>query len=219
MMNLHLLHGPGIISSRKQLINIKSQFSNNNVIWFDQASSSQQVFSALNTLSLISEPRLYIFENLPDSLSFENYQIEADDCLVFWYGKELDEKNKIHQFIKKNQGNINFFSESAEITIFPLLDYLGNKDKRAFLELTKVKKLNFDLQYIITMILYLLRNLATLPKGPEFIRRKISQQQKNFTPTQIKNLYQSVLEIDYKFKNGLLDSAEAEFQLINGFLV
>ena len=89
-------------------------------------------------------------------------------------------------------------------------------DKKAFLE---IEKLNFDIQYIITMIYYQLRNLAVTPKNiPTFVKQKLERQRKNINGSVIASYYKDIIEIDYKIKSGLLESGQAKFLLINRFL-
>ena len=112
-----------------------------------------------------------------------------------------------------------FFPEGKEVSIFPFLDLLAAKDKKAFLELQKLKDGGFDIYYFLTMTFYLLRNLVATPKrAPDFVRTKLQRQRKNFTEAKITQLYKDLLEIDFKIKSGLMEIPQAEFLLINRFL-
>ena len=123
------------------------------------------------------------------------------------------------RFQKKNRnGQILFFPESKEVSVFPFLDYLVSRDKKAFLEIEKLKMAGFDIHYFITMVFYLLRNLVATPKNAKsFIKEKLIRQRKNFTQGKITNLYNDILEIDFKIKSGLLEKSQAEFSLVNKF--
>ncbi len=91
---------------------------------------------------------------------------------------------------------------------------------RAFLEMDKLKKGGFDIFYLLTMSYYLLRNLVTTPKNvPQFVKDKLQRQRKNFDLGQITNNYKSLIEIEFKIKSGLLEQPQAEFYLINRFIL
>src|SRR3989344_471498 len=96
---------------------------------------------------------------------------------------------------------------------------LVNKDKRAYLEMEKLKNANFDVAYFITMIFYLLRSLVFTPKSaPAFVRDKLKRQRIGFSLNDLIKLYKNLLIIDFKIKSGVLEKPQAEFLLINKFL-
>ncbi|GEM_PF-2030451 len=222
-MKLHLLHGPGKAGSRKKLIEIKHKFDPNNIVVFEEGSSSKDIADNLVSTSLFSDERLVVLENSPED--FTNYQLPASRGepttnyqLILWFDHEVSEKKPILAWVKKNNGQILYFPESKEISVFPFLDYLGNRDKRAFLEMDNLKKAGYDSQYLITMIFYLLRNLVYTPKtAKDFVKNKNSKMRANFSQEELINLYKFVLEIDFKIKFGLLEKAQAEFSLVNLF--
>ncbi|MBI4009329.1 hypothetical protein HY357_03780 [Candidatus Roizmanbacteria bacterium] len=216
-MKLLLLHGPAKDASRKKLIEIKQQFDNNNVVVYEEGFDMQTVLGSLATPSLFSKPQLMILENPLEDIVFDSSLITYHSSLILWFDHELSEKKPIMEWVKKN-GQVLFFPEAKEISIFPFLDYLAFKDQRAFLELNKLKKSGIDIQYYITMIFYLLRNLVATPKGARpFVREKLQRQRKNFSLEKITGLYKQVLEIDFKIKSGLLEKDHAEFLLVNLF--
>jgi len=215
-MTLLLLHGPAKVASRKKLIEIKQKFDTNSVVVFEEGSDVQTMLGNLATPSLFSEPQLIILENPPeDFTNFTLYPLPF--TLVLWFDHEVSEKKPIMEWAKKN-GQILFFPESKEVSVFPFLDYLVSRDKKAFLEIEKLKMAGFDIHYFITMVFYLLRNLVATPKNAKsFIKEKLIRQRKNFTQGKITNLYNDILEIDFKIKSGLLEKSQAEFSLVNKF--
>lgn len=214
-MKLQVLHGPGVISSRQKLISLKLKFEGN-VITFEKNVNSQDVLGALGTPSLFGEEQLIVWENPPEDFAISQLPTTISQLLL-WFDHEVSEKKPVMEWVKKSKGEVLLFSEAKEISIFPLLDLLGNKDKKAFLELEKLKKSGIDNQYIITMIFWLLRNLSCTPKtAKDFVRRKNEKMRANFKD--LPGLYRSVIEIDFKIKSGLLDPNQASFQLINKFI-
>lgn len=218
-MKVVALHGPAINVSREKLIALKSKFNSQNIQVFDSGSNLKDVMGNLMTLPLIPEPRLIILENIGEDLPLDKLSDSDDLTLIFWFEKELGEKSNILKFVKNNKGEILNFPEGKELSVFPFLDNLGNKDKKAWLELEKLKKGGADTQYLITMILYLLRSLVAPNKNaPSFVKEKIARQQRNFPENSVKDLYRFVLETDFKIKSGLIEKDQAEFLIINKFI-
>lgn len=218
-MRLLLLHGPALSSSRTKLLNIKKEFDPQDVVIYDGEYDLGQVKVNLMTPSLFSDQRLIILENPPEDFVFDLPLTPFPLSLILWFDHEVSEKKPIMEWMKKEKGEIFFFPEVKEVSVFPFLDCLAYGDKKAFLELDKLKKANFDIQYCITMIFYLLRSLAVTPKNaPSFVKQKLERQRKRFDIDKIKNLYKEVIEIDFKIKSGLLEKDHAEFLLVNKFL-
>lgn len=216
-MKLLLLHGPGINSSRAKLINIKKDFELSEVVVYGEGSDVETIKGGLMTLPLLSEQRLVILENPLEDFTFDSSLITSHLSLVIWFDHEVSDKKPIMEWVKKS-GQVLYFPEAKEVSVFPFLDLLVAGDKKAFLEMDKLKKAGFDIHYLITMTFYLLRNLVATPKtAPQFVRDKLQRQRKRFTGEDIKNLYKNILEIDFKIKSGLLEKDQAEFSLVNLF--
>lgn len=216
-MKVVLLHGPAIEASRKKLLEIKQKFNYEETVIFDSTNSPGEVLTNLQSESLFGGERLIIWENPPDDLPagrqvFSPLIYLNSLTLILWFDHEIDPK-------KWPDTEVYFFPEAKEISVFPFLDYLGNKDIKAFLEMEKLKKSGFDLQYLITMILYLLRNLVATPKGAkDFVKTKFARMRKNFSGEQLINIYQFVLSTDFKIKSGLMEIEQGEFSLVQKFV-
>ena len=216
-MKAVILHGPAISSSRGKLIEIKKKFDSSSVVSFDPSTSSGQIMAALQTVSMFSEERLIIAENPPDDFSkltlYPN-PLPAGrqaNTLILWFDREIDPT-------KWPKAEVFFFPEAKETSVFPLLDKLAEKNDNAYLELDKLKKAEYDSQYFITMIFYLLRSLIYLPKNAHpFVKQKMEKQRRNFSRDEIISLYKFVLETDFKIKKGLMETNQAEFLLVNKF--
>lgn len=205
-----LLHGPAIEASRRKLWEERKKFDPDNVVVFEEGTDLQVIKASLMTSPLFSDQQLIILENPPEG--FLNYTLYPKPyTLILWFDHEID--------IKKWPGfEYLFFPESKEISVFPFLDFLAGKDKKAFLEAEKLKKANFDVHYFITMVFYLLRNLVVTPaNAPDFVKKKLIRQRAGFSEEKITGLYRDILEIDFKIKSGLLEKDQAEFLLINKF--
>lgn len=211
-MKPQILHGSATNISRKKLSEIKQKFDPNSVVVFEEGTDAQTILTNLKSQSLFDGERLVILENPSESFVL-NYTLYPIPCtLVLWFDHEVD--------VSKWPGfDVLFFPESKEISVFPFLDLLAAGDKRAFLEISKLKKANFDIFYMITMVYYLLRNLAVTPlNAQDFVKRKLAKQRASFDIGKIQNLYKDILEIEFKLKSGMMDKPQAEFILVNRFL-
>lgn len=209
-MKLLLLHGPATSASRYKLQSLRKNFNPDNIVVFDSDASAGQVVADLMTVPMFSEERLIIWENPSEVFKLPTTNLPA--TLVLWFDHEVDVKNwPTFEPL--------FFPESKEVSVFPFLDFLATGDKRAFLEIEKLKKAGFDIHYFLTMVFYLLRGLVVTPKkSPDFVKRKLAKQRTRFSREDIKSLYKDLLEIDFKLKSGLLEKPQAEFMLVNKFL-
>lgn len=206
-----LLHGPAIKASRIKLQEFKSKFHPDNVIRFEKGEDTEVILTNLQSISLFAGERLVIVENPTDDLQSKTFDSNSL-MLILWFDHQVDTK-KWPGFKEL------FFPEAKEISVFPFLDNLVAKSNQAFLELDKLKKAGFEIPYFLTMVFYLLRNLAVTPKNvPQFVKDKLQRQRKDFPREKITKLYKEILEIDFKIKSGLLDKSQAEFLLINKLL-
>ncbi len=216
---LLLLHGVATNASRSKLLNIRQKFDQSNVLVFEKSADVQSILASIATPSLLSNEQLIILENPPEDLELS--LVSSNLSLVIWFDKELSEKSKMLQFIKENKGEIFYFPPEKELTIFPFLDLLANRNPKAFLELKNLQKTHekfSDNQYLFTMVFYLLRSLITTPKtAPSFVKQKLEKQRKNFTQEELVNLYRFILETDYKIKSGLIENPQAQFLIVNKF--
>lgn len=207
-----LLHGPAIEASRRKLQEVRKKFDSDDVIIFDSSANSGQIIASLMTVSMFTQERLIIWENPSDEVKLPTTDYRLPTTLVLWFDHKVDAK-EWPGFEEL------FFPEKREVSVFPFLDYLVTKDIKAFLEMEKLKLNGFDIHYFLTMIFYLLRNLAATPKNaPDFVKRKLIKQRIGFSRERITDLYKDMLEIDFKVKMGLLEKAQAEFLLVSKFL-
>ncbi len=209
-MKAVVLHGAAIIKSRKKLLDLKQNFDPNNVITFEKGSSTQDILAALQGVSMFGENRLIIAENPADDLAKATL-LPVDSYLLAWFDHEINTKNW-------PAFEIFFFPEGKEVSVFPFLDLLADKNNNAYLEIDQLKQEGLDTQYFITMVFYLLRSLNYLPaKSPEFVKKKIAKQKINFSKEKIIFLYRFILEIDFKIKKGLMEPDHGEFLMIASF--
>lgn len=216
--NLVLLHGPAIVVSRQYLSNIRSKFKAEDIEVFEKNARLEEIHLSLSSQSMFSENRLIVVENPPESFNLESIS-SLQGMLVLWFDHEIGKEKIVSKFIQEKGGEIVFFSESKEVSIFPFLDLLGMKSPKAFIQLKKLKQSGFDTVYLITMVLYLLRSfILTNKSSSAFVQEKKDKQKNNFSLEEIKRLYEYILSLDYKVKVGNIDKDQAEFLLVQAFV-
>lgn len=201
--NLILLHGPAISASRAHLLRVRANFSIDDVLVLEKDVTFGELTSALVNASLFSRERLVVVENPGDDFALTS--IPDDITLVVWLDHEVSETKPIVKSIRALKGQVINYPESKEASIFPLLDLLTAHSNQAYAELVRIKQAGFGLQYIIVMILYLLR-------------KELKAQRRHFNREQIIYFYKQVLEVDFKLKSGLLDEDQAQFELVGMFM-
>lgn len=121
--------------------------------------------------------------------------------------------------------------EEIHPKIFSLIDALGERNiRKANILLSELLGLGENESYILSMIAYQIRNLLIIKDLLEkqkplsisglhpFVLEKTQSQAKNFTKTQLKNIYGKLLETDYNIKTGQLKPHLALDLLVSGFL-
>lgn len=201
--NLILLHGPAISASRAHLSRVRANFSIDDVLVLEKDVTSGELTLALSNTSLFSQERLMIIENPADDFTLTS--VPDDITLVVWLDHEASETKPIVKSIRALKGQVINYPESKEASIFPLLDLLAAHSNQAYTELIKIRQSGLGLQYIIVMVLYLLR-------------KELKTQRRHFSKEQIIYFYKQVLEIDFRLKSGLLDEDQAQFELVGMFM-
>lgn len=201
-MKLILIHGNFEDAVLKKISEIKKSFDPLSVTEIPEGSSKFDFVSP----GLFSDKRLVILEN-PDIKIVEQAINQSDEGLtvLLKYSKGLEKSAAVLKKVLEAKGKVLSFDETLKTPIFPLLDMLGNLNKRAFVEFEK----NYNKmggQYILAMLAYFLRRMVAKPKsGSDFMRQKIENQKRNFSLERIEKLYREIIETDFKIKKGLLD--------------
>lgn len=214
-MKLILIHGNFQDAAIKKLSEIKKNFD---PLAITEVSSST---GGLNfaTPSLFSEKRLVILEN-PDINAVEQVINQEDNQLtvIIKFSKTLEKSSAVYKKVLEERGEVMIFDETVQTSIFPLLDLLGNKNKRTFLEFEK-NYTQMGGQYILTMLAYFLRRMVARPKSAsDFMRQKIQTQKKNFNSERIEELYREIIETDFKIKQGFAEEKLAVTLLVQKIL-
>ena len=143
-------------------------------------------------------PILGLLESLPNYLD-----------VAFWVGDKLKNTDSLYQ-LSARVGEVYVFNSSGEESIFRFLDLLSSKRKtQAQLELESLLSRGLDAYYIFSMILWQWRNLLTVIfNGPSssrlhpFVKKKIHDNLKNWSPEALLLVHKKLLEYELWFKTG-----------------
>jgi DNA polymerase III delta subunit len=211
-MHLILLHGNALSAISQKISEIKKKFDPISIVEISgKEFSFDEAVVRSSTGDLFSESRLVILENFDPSASSGQLDLERlpqDESLTILikFTKLLTQSSTVLKSATKLKAQVLTLNEADEMSVFPFLDALGEKNSpRAYSEFEKLYA-EYGGQYLLTMMFYLLRRLATNPKKlPSFVLDKLNRQKRNFNLEKVKELYKTGLETDFKIKSGLLE--------------
>lgn len=218
-MKTIILYGPGEVSKRAHLLNIRRSFDKDSITEVD---AKQVSFGGIRTLlqsnSLFSEKRLVIIEHLGEDVDLETLIVNDPALTVVIFSGTLLATRTLLKSAAKIKAQILNFEGEKEISAFPFLDALIEKRPQALVELKKLEE-EYGQMYVITMIYYLFRrNLLPLPKS-DFLQKKIVSQKRIYQNKDFGTLYKLTLETEYKIKSGLIDPSAALGVLVQKIIV
>lgn len=206
-MKIILLHGAGEVGKRNKVLEIKKQFSQDDVSIIDLDEKNLKDLEMLLCSSglFASDKRLVVAQNVPEKLDLEKLA-EADiDLTLVLTGTALKSGCVLLKSAKKAGAIIYSFEGEKEVSAFPFLDNLIERKKQAFIELEKLLK-EYGAMYILAMIYYLLRrNLLPLPKSG-FLKNKIEAQKQKYNFNDFEKLYKLTLKVEFEIKTGAIEA-------------
>jgi DNA polymerase III delta subunit len=217
-MKIILLHGPGEVAKRNELLKIKKQFNSDNQAVIDlKQSDLNALHNLLMTTPLFdSGKRLIIIENAPVSLDLSEVSGGENLDLVVVAGS-LPAASVLLKSAQKLSAKILVFEGEREISAFPFLDSLLEKKPAAFIHLNKLLE-QYNEMYILSMVYYgLRRNILPLPAS-SFVQKKVIQQKKLYQDNDWIKLYQLTLLTEFEIKSGALTSGLALTKLVQQFI-
>jgi len=212
-MKIILLYGAGEVGKRNKVLEIKKQFSTDDVSIIDLDEKNLEDLEMLLCSSglFASDKRLVVAQNAPEKLDLEKLAGANIDLTLVLTGSALKSGCVLLKSAKGAGAKIYTFEGEKEATAFPFLDNLIERKKQAFIELEKLLK-EYSAMYILAMIYYLLRrNLLPLPKSG-FLKNKIKTQKQKYNFNDFEKLYRLTLKVEFKIKTG---TTEARLGLTN----
>lgn len=211
-MKLIIFHGPGVVAMNEQVIAVKKQFDPLTTVELGKGATFESISTQTRSNPLFSQKRLLILNDIDHT----DFNSSDDDLTILLISPKLLTASLLQSFAKYTPRIVSF-PEEKELSIFPFLDKLAEKDPIALADFEALFD-KFGSQYILTMLVYLLRRNILTKKLPSFVAKKLSKQKKNFNLEKIKAYYLNILETDYKIKSGLTSEKEATFHLVHSFL-
>jgi DNA polymerase III delta subunit len=217
---LYLLHGENVSASRQALVDLKKNYAADSISVFDAKKFDEDEFvRACETPSLLSDRRLVVIEGKPQKISnfqFPISSLSSTTDLAIWVGEQLKPSNKFFKLVKSAGGQIRHFRPTIPKHVFGFLDALGYKNKqKAFLELHRLLEQGESPIYLLTMIVWQMRNLLRVKvsrqKGGQapcqgvkginpFVLRKAKSQVKNFEEEELVEVFHKLLEAEIALK-------------------
>ncbi len=221
MSSLIIYQGDNQVIVIQKIKELKKTFDEGAISTFSLKNLSfDQIIVDISTPNFFNDKRLAIIEDAEEKkIDLNKVPQDKDLTLVLTFKKEFTSASNFLKEATKLNAQIISLSQPQDKTIFTFLDLVAEKNNRS-LEYFEPLMKNFGSQYLLTMILFLLRRLALPPQSgvPSFIAHKTEKQRKNFSADRIKQLYKTTLETDFLIKSGKADEKTALLILVNKFL-
>lgn len=215
---ISLLHGENLSDSRAALIKLVQGFGGDVFFW-GKTSDPVEFLRTAPSSSLFTSKILLVFEaskvtEFGGSEFLDELAKVGGPEIVLWVGGKVSLSSPLVKRVRRQGGRIFGFAEKIPQNIFPFLDALGRKDEGySFLELDRLLQQGSEPVYILTMIVYHLRNLARVLFDPQeskkglhpFVYKKTAAQAKNFSPEEITRLYDRAFYADLALKTSVQD--------------
>lgn len=212
-MNVYILTGPGEVGKRQHLLQIKLQFDKTAITEYDlKTHDLTTVKDSLLSTPLFTNTRLVILENSPAALNLAEF-IGSYQLTLVILTQQLPVSSLLFKSAKKLKAKIIDFAPQKELSAFPFIDALIEKQGTALSKLMKLLE-QYGAMYVFSMIYYLLRrNILPLPKN-NLISKKIAVQKRKYKLTDFIIMYQTTLETEYKIKSGFVSDKLGLTQLV-----
>ncbi len=195
----YIIHGEGVVDSRKYLTSLKKRYEHN--VFLDGTNLSLQAFNerALNP-SLFPGETLLVIENFdgPEKIFSAKEALDS----VFWWAKTLDKV--------PNADKVLHFKETSAFGIFRFADSIGQKKTReALILLDKLLEEKVPPENIVGVLVRQFKLIAQVLDGKlaevsksEFVRKKLSNQARNWNLKGIFGALALLFQTDLRIKKG-----------------
>lgn len=202
-----ILHGDNVVESRKDLVEILEKAKEKGlevVVMEGKQVNLEKLRSALESGSLFGENRLLMIENLLSGKNSNQKTIvnylgsgKFDNDLILWEEKEIKTS------LLLPEAKIQIYKINP--AIFRFLESLRPGNNQEMLVLLGAAKRQEEAEMIFHMLIRQCRYLILakeedLSSLREWQRRRFSSQARFFTVTQLRALFQLLLEIDFEQK-------------------
>jgi DNA polymerase III delta subunit len=214
---IYIVHGEDVVKTRTLLVNQYKKLNSQTKFNFDITETEIQDFeTALRSTSLFGEPPIVVLDITGMNRMNVDKFIESaaktpqSTTLIIVSEKSLSNANAFIKNAARLNAKIICNEKKPEENIFRFVDTLMSKNRTAtYTELEKLINAEENEIYILTMIVYGLRNVAITKfesplfnKIPPFNKSKSVKQAQSFTEEQVIKMYETMYDLDKKVKTG-----------------
>ncbi|MFC1722427.1 hypothetical protein ACFL0C_02135 [Patescibacteria group bacterium] len=214
---LYIVHGNDYSKSRKLIINQQKKLSSQNKTEIDLAECTpKKLFELINSFDIFGNPPFVVLK-IPTTKVFDmNKYIEVmtkipkDSLLIILAEGNLSKSNEVIKNASKLKAKISHNEKIIQANIFKFVDQLMIRNKKtAYAELHKLIEEDTDPFYILSMVMYGIRNVATAKEPSEsfekkspYVKIKATAQASNFDRQEILDLYSFIYKLEKSLKTG-----------------
>ena len=217
---IYIVHGDDYPKSRKLIINQQKKLAMGLKTERDISDITPKELYEITCSFDIFGNAPFIVLNIPNTkvAEVEKFlgvmkKIPKETVLIILCSRELGRTNAFYKNAKDLQARVVLNTETQDSNVFKFVDALFMKNKTvAYDELEKLSQEDTNTFYILSMILYGLRNIThakyntvEFAKKSNFVRNKAIVQAENFSPQDINELYTFIYRTDKKLKTGLIN--------------
>ncbi len=214
---IYIVHGDDYPKSRRLIINQQKKISSNIKIERDLSNlTPKELYEAACSFDLFGNPPLLVVTLPPGKVAeIKDYlkilkKIPKKTTVILLSEKKLGKTNRFIRSAPELKAKVIFNQKPSISNVFKFLDnlYIQNR-KGTYKELESLIEENAEAFFILSMILYGLRNLVHakfltgefLAKS-DFVKSKILKQAENFTREEVIGLFDFIYNTDKKIKTG-----------------
>jgi len=217
---IYLVHGDDYAKSRRLVLNQQKKLSMGLKVERDAADfSPRELYETACSFDIFGNPPFIVF-NIPNTKIAESEEyikiakkIPDKTVLIILCQKELGRTNAFYKNASKLKAKVVLNNKAQTSNIFKFVDSVFFQNKNSsYEELEKLTDEGNDPFYILSMLLYGLRNIThakfstvEFAKKSSFVREKALIQAENFTHQNIKDLFNFMYDVDKKLKTGLIN--------------
>ncbi len=216
---IYIVHGDDYAKSRRLIVNQQKKVSIGLRVERDALEfSPRELYETACTFDIFGNPPFIVLniphtkmENADDFIKVMK-KIPQETMLIVLCNRELGRTNAFYKNASALKAKVALNSKPQISNIFTFVDSVFYKNKRAaYEELEKLAEEGADTFYILSMLLYGLRNIAhakfstvEFAKKSNFVREKALSQAEKYTHKDVRELFDFMYQMDKKLKTGLI---------------
>jgi len=209
-----LIHGSDVVESRKELLKLKSSYTNQGFrveSFVATKENVDQIKISLLTSSMFAQKNAYFVELDKSTISTINPKSAPEqNVAVFWIEGKIPANSSFLKSLKNINGTILTFEEKRDAKIFKLADFVCQKNSSLALSLLEELLQNQTAGYeILGVLIFQFRNVLGVKLKADFVKKEHPFVLKksvvfagNFKEEELLEIYKKLAEADVKIKTG-----------------